>query len=962
MNQSRVPGILGKFIHVEGERFLIKGVSYGTFAPDHENSQFPPLDQIAADFRAMRAHGINTIRTYDSPPARLLDEAARQNLKVIVGLSWAQHVAFLDDARLRRRIRKELTQHLKTISDHPAVLLTALGNEIPVAVVRWHGASRVERFLRELYDEAKTVAPDGILTYVNYPPTEYLDLPFLDVCAFNVYLHRETDLRVYLTHLQHIAGNRPLLLTELGADSIRESEEGQAALTSMQLRAAFAEGASGAVVFTWTDDWWRGGEKVDGWAFGLVDAERHPKLALPAVSRVFADAPFADDHRQRWPTVSVVVCAYNAQQTLEDCLSSLAALTYPRFEVLLVNDGSDDATKAIADRFSFVKVVDIPRSGLSHARNVGVAHATGEIVAFTDADVRADPDWLTYLVQPFLTSNVVGSGGTNVVPPDDPWVAQCIARSPGGPTHVLLDDRIAEHVPGCNMAFRRDALMALGGFNPIYVRAGDDVDLCWRFQKIGRQIGFAPAALVWHHHRPSARAYWRQQVGYGEAESWLLAHHPDKFLDGRMRWQGRIYSSLPFVRSISAAQIHAGIWGTAPFPSVYQADSSSAAFLPHLARWQAVSFLLLILGILIARRPLGLILMGAGLVGFTATAVKCFTYALRTNVNSIPRLRGCPTAVSWMVLRIAIAWFHAIQPLARGWGRLRGTIIPPSNIEADEAARWHDHFALPSWTHVGRAVLLMAGGGLRAEYWSDHWVDRTNILQALTARLREGGAARLVEIDNGWQTGWDVRVGIGRWAYLPLRALVEDHGSGKCLLRVAGRLSITRFAIAALWLFAMALGGAMLARVPYSREFALALVMVTLLVASRRIALCARDAWRSIEAAATEAGMGALDRLRTDTTSRAHTASSPGVSMLSFRSGKRGRRMAQSIMPLPARRTRTAGPDRFVAKLASQIVAPGRPEVVPRLGSPWDTPARRNVGGTGNVDGSAKHEKGRAES
>jgi glycosyltransferase involved in cell wall biosynthesis len=101
----------------------------------------------------------------------------------------------------------------------------------------------------------------------------------------------------------------------------------------------------------------------------------------------------------------------------------------------------------IARRHGRVRVVDIPNGGLSAARNVGLAEATGEIVAYTDADTRVDPDWLTFLVQPFLTSEVVGSGGPNVIPPDDPPMAQCIARAPGGPTHVLLHDRLAEHVP-----------------------------------------------------------------------------------------------------------------------------------------------------------------------------------------------------------------------------------------------------------------------------------------------------------------------------------------------------------------------------------------------------------------------------------------------------------------------------------------------------------------------------------
>jgi GT2 family glycosyltransferase len=168
-------------------------------------------------------------------------------------------------------------------------------------------------------------------------------------------------------------------------------------------------------------------------------------------------------------------------------------------------------------------------------------------------------------------------------------MAQCIARAPGGPTHVLLDDRIAEHVPGCNMAFAATRCWRSAASTPLYLRAGDDVDVCWRLQARGWKIGFASAALVWHHHRSSVRAYWRQQVGYGEGETWLMAHHPDKFLDGQMLWRGRIYSPLPFVRSLWGTRINAGVWGTAAFPSVYRTDVHPFAFLPHSIRWQVVS-------------------------------------------------------------------------------------------------------------------------------------------------------------------------------------------------------------------------------------------------------------------------------------------------------------------------------------------------------------------------------------
>src|SRR4051812_39170738 len=670
----------GKFLTVGGERYLIRGVSYGTFAPDEAGIQFPGAGRIAEDFALMAAAGINTIRTYTPPPVHLLDEAARNGLRVMVGLPWLQHVAFLNDRDLARRIRRETAQHVRAIAAHPAALLFAVGNEIPPSVVRWHGAPRVEEFLRTIYLDAKSASPDSLLTYVNYPPTEYLDTECFDVTSFNVYLHREPELRAYLARLQQVAGNKPLLLAEAGADSLREGLAEQGRITAMHVRAAFEEGLCGAVAFSWTDEWWRGGHQVDDWKFGLVDHDRQPKPALRAVARTFVEAPFAAEAKRAWPRVSVVVCAYNAADTLDDCLSSLRRLDYPDYEVVLVNDGSRDRTGEIAERYAEearlsgrstgrIRVITIANGGLSAARNLGLAEATGEIVAYTDADVRVEPDWLTYLVQPFVTSDVAGSGGPNVIPSDDPWVAQCVARSPGGPTHVLLDDRIAEHVPGCNMAFRRDALLAIGGFNPVYLRAGDDVDVCWRLQGRGWEIGFFGAPLVWHHPRDSVRAYWEQQIRYGEGETWLMAHHPEKFLDGHMLWRGRIYSPLPFVRSLSGTKINAGVWGTAAFPSVYRTDVHPFAFLPHSIRWQVVSFVLTLFGLaaLFGDHDWAAgLLLGTGLAGIASTIAKNLTYAIRSQVDSLPG--------SKLWYRAMVAYLHFIQPLARAVGRVQGVL------------------------------------------------------------------------------------------------------------------------------------------------------------------------------------------------------------------------------------------------------------------------------------------------
>jgi O-antigen biosynthesis protein len=847
----------GKFLRAGDDRFLVKGVTYGTFAPDADGYQFPPAQQIADDFRLMAEFGINTVRVYTPPRRELLDEAARRGLRVMVGLPWSQHVAFLDDGRLKRAIRREIAVKVAEISDHPAVLMLALGNEIPASVVRWHGHVRVERFLREIYQDAKDTSPGALFTYVNFPPTEFLDLSFLDICAFNVYLHREGELRAYIARLQHIAGQKPLLLAEAGADSIREGEAGQAEITSMHIRAAFEEGACGAIAFAWTDEWWRGGHPVADWSFGLVDRDRHPKPAAIAVQAAFADAPFPPSVQRTWPRVSVVICAYNAADTLEGCLASLEQLTYPDYEIVLVNDGSRDRTSEIGHRCPRVRVIDIPNGGLSAARNVGLAAATGDIVAYTDADVSVDRDWLTFLVQPFLTSEVVASGGPNVVPPDDPPMAQSIARAPGGPTHVLLDDRTAEHVPGCNMAFRREALLAIGGFNPVYLRAGDDVDVCWRLQARGWKIGFAAAALVWHHHRSSVKAYWRQQVGYGEGETWLMAHHPDKFLDGKMLWRGRIYSPLPFVRSLSGTRINAGVWGTAAFPSVYRTDVHPFAFLPHSIKWQVLSFVLAIAGGAILATGQHhwavALLLGTGLVGIAMTIAKNITYALRSEVDSLPGSR--------LWYRAVVAYLHFIQPIARLRGRIRGMLAPPE-VALPQAKRQASRGPRPALKEAWRALLLISGSVTEDRYWSESWTSADRVLAKITEWLRRSRAVRTIEIDEGWSDDRDVSVFVGRWAWLDIRALVEDHGAGKGLLRVSTHLRPTTFGVVA----AVVLGAALLIaastgvalRRPLPGGGAALLMLLVGVLAAWRTAQTTATVRRGIDQVALSQGMIAL--------------------------------------------------------------------------------------------------------
>jgi hypothetical protein len=108
-------------------------------------------------------------------------------------------------------------------------------------------------------------------------------------------------------------------------------------------------GLAGTCVFSWTDEWWVGGKKVEGWNFGLTREDRAPKEALGAVAEHYEGGLLAS--RTDWPKASVVVCAYQAESTIEECLQSLAKLNHPDYEILVVDDGSTDATAELASSY-----------------------------------------------------------------------------------------------------------------------------------------------------------------------------------------------------------------------------------------------------------------------------------------------------------------------------------------------------------------------------------------------------------------------------------------------------------------------------------------------------------------------------------------------------------------------------------------------------------------------------------
>src|SRR3989449_3356995 len=423
------PAVAGRFLSSSGVRLWIRGVTYGTFRPRPDGDDYPDPATAESDLRQMTANGLNAVRTYTVPPRWLLDLAYEYRLRVMVGIAWEQHVAFLGDKDCAGRIEERVRASVRACAGHPTILCYAIGNEIPASIVRWHGPRAVERYLERLYRAAKDEDPDGLVTYVNYPSTEYLRLDFLDFMCFNVYLESQQRLQAYLARLHTLAGERPVVMSEIGLDSRRHGEHLQARTLDWQVRSAFAAGCAGAVVYAWTDEWHRSGEDVEDWDFGITRRDRSPKPALRTVRDAFADVPFAPT--LPWPRVSVIVCTYNGSRTISECLDALTRLDYPDYEVIVVDDGSTDGAAAIARRYA-CRLIQTENRGLSSARNAGLGAATGEIVAYLDDDASPDPHWLTYLAATFLSSSHAGVGGPNVAPPGARATHSAIGPSPGG--------------------------------------------------------------------------------------------------------------------------------------------------------------------------------------------------------------------------------------------------------------------------------------------------------------------------------------------------------------------------------------------------------------------------------------------------------------------------------------------------------------------------------------------------
>ncbi len=228
--------------------------------------------------------------------------------------------------------------------------------------------------------------------------------------------------------------------------------------------------------------------------------------------------------------ISVIIPAHNAQDTLADCLQALSQQTEASgdpstTEIIVVDDGSEDATSAIAAAHG-VQVIRQERWGAAAARNAGAHQAQGGVILFLDADCEPGPGWLAAMTGPLADGKVVGVSG-RVDTRQRELVARFIQLEYDQRYEKLTRHAAIDFITSATGGFRKDIFTEIGGFRA-ELQGAEDTDLSFRLAEAGHVLHFAPNAIVWHKHPTSLWVYARRKAHYAYWRWRVYLRHKSK--------------------------------------------------------------------------------------------------------------------------------------------------------------------------------------------------------------------------------------------------------------------------------------------------------------------------------------------------------------------------------------------------------------------------------------------------
>jgi hypothetical protein len=390
----------------------------------------------------------------------------------------------------------------------------------------------------------------------------------------------------------------------------------------------------------------------------------------------------------------------------------------------------------------------------------------------------------------------------------------------------MFDDRLAEHLPGCNMAFRRNALLAIGGFDAQFRQAGDDVDVCWRLLAEGRRLGYAAGAMVWHHRRCTVRAYYQQQKGYGRAEAMLAFKHPQRFMaTGLLRFDGVIYGDGQAGLPLLPPKVYHGRFGSALFQTIYQPREFRYDARATSLEWHFLSAVLLVFSSMVP----SLLLASAAMWLLTLRS-------LAATVRQASSSKKLPVRH-----RLLVYWLHLTQPVVRGLHRNGYTLrnkrlprMPALQPETTPRVR-----RISSTTHE--------------LFWqTTNGRGRRELLDAIVSKAKREGWPG--DFHGGWAP-WDIELMADVWQHVSISTATEELDSQKRFTRARWSARPTRIAVAAMVVLAAWSAVAILMNVMWAQILAMAAsaALLASILKSRRRCLAAVGSltWR----AATHCGL-----------------------------------------------------------------------------------------------------------
>ena len=410
--------------------------------------------------------------------------------------------------RSRDTVRRAVADAVEACRDHPALFAFLVGNEIPPDIVRWYGARAGHRVPPRAgrRGEAARAHRAGQLRQlpvdrVPRRPTSSTSSPSTSTCTA-----RPSSAATSRACRTSPATSRSCSPSSASTRSAR-GEDVQAATLSWQVRAAFESGAAGTFVFSWTDDWFTGGFADRGLGLRPGRPRAAHEAGLPRRAAQYG-APVLPPLAE-YPKVSVVVCAYNAERTMDACLESLRNLHYPDYEVVVVNDGSDGPHRRHrgqlrghprhppGEQGAQRRAQRRHRGGDRRDRRLhrlGLRGRSG-LAALPRLHVRAQRLRRGRRAEPPAAGGLEPGAGVR---------GRVAGRADA---RAARTTRSPSTSPAATWRSPRRRCDEIGGFDPIFTAAGDDVDFCWRLQNRGYAIGFSPAAIVWHYRRNTVKAY-----------------------------------------------------------------------------------------------------------------------------------------------------------------------------------------------------------------------------------------------------------------------------------------------------------------------------------------------------------------------------------------------------------------------------------------------------------------------